>query len=281
VQHHEEYQLDPPSVDPLLHGSTTMIEEMLIMDDNETPMSRKDLLTQYEHLLAEYYALVADNDIQQNSMNDDQMLLMDESNGYYYEKNDSYEADIHVSIGTLYMEEFDKVISTSSITHAMTHFEQAVRLYEMSGDVDSNTNMALAKYNLFLLHLRGGNYRMAARRYNDAIDLFRNIESHSTDVTGMDESFKDPTLFTGSVNLHQHRSKRVQEPYQSSKQQHKTLTKSEASTTRTTSPTARAIDEETKHNVESATLPVVKEKPSLYVDLQNFLSQNQSAKEEL
>ena len=276
MQYHEEYQLDPPSVDPLSHGSTTIIDEILIMDDSDTPISRKDLLVQYEQLLEEYYTLIADSDLQQHSLHDDQMLLMDESNRYYYEKDDSYEADIHVSMGTLYMEEFDTVISTSSLTHAMIHFEQAERLYEMSGDVDSSTNMALAKYNLFLLHLRDGNYRMAARRYNDAIDMFRKIESHATDVNN---SFKGATLFTGNSNLQQHRSNRNQEPYQSSKQQHSTSSKSEIPTTRTESTTESAIDKEAKHDVESATLKKNKEKASIYVDLQHFLSQNQSRKE--
>ena len=213
-------------------------------------------------------------------MDDDQLLLMDESNGYYYDKDDIYEADIHVSIGTLYMEEFDMCSSTSSITHAMTHFEQAVRLYDMSGDsdVDRSTNMALAKYNLFLLHLRNGNYRMAVRRYNEFIDLFRKIDAYTTDED-IYESFNDPTQFTEQITSQQHRAKRNHEQYHLSKQRQTTLIKWDASTTKATSKTGNASAKDSKHEVESAMLS--EEQPSIYVDLQHFLTQNQSAKDEL
>ena len=274
VQYHEEYHLDPPSNDPLLHGSSTVVEEMLVMIDGETPSSRSDLLLQYEQLLADYNTLVANNNFQQqqNVMNDDQWLLMDESNEYYYEKDDIYEADIHVSIGILYMEEFDNGASTSSSTEAMTHFEQALRLYDRSVDADSSINMALAKYNLFLLHLRDGNYRVAARRYNEAIDLLRRIETTSTD---MDEDLNvDYKLLAEIKDLQQNRNKRNQQPYQSTKQR-KTSVKAEANsdtsipTSTTDSSRANSNDKGTRND-----------KASIYIDLQHFLSQNESTKEE-
>ena len=242
---------------------------------------------QYEQLLEDYSTLVADISIQQpqqNAMNDDQFLLMDESNGYYFEKDDIYEADIHVSIGTLYMEEFDSGIRTSSGTYAMTHFDQAVRLYEMSGDVDSTTNMALAKYNLFLLHLRDGNYRVAARLYNDAIVWLRKIDTTmaSTDSDLYDDYGIDPALFTEVSNLqHQRRNTRNQQPYKSSKQQQqqrkillkaetftgKSKTESTTGTGRVTNNAKNEIDVDSGTDTEAAN-------PTIYVDLQHFLSQN-------
>jgi hypothetical protein len=290
VQYHEEYQLDPPSNDPLLHGSTTVVDEMLVMDDTVRPVSRKELLAQYEQLLEDYNAVLADISTQQptqSAMNDDQLLMMDESNGYYYEKDDVYEADIHLSIGTLYLEEIDKGIRTSSMTDAMTHFDQAVRLYEMSGDADSTTNMALAKYNLFLLHLRDGNYRVAARRYNEAIVWLRKIDTMATDFDLYDDDSNniDPTLFHYLTSLpHQH-STRNHQPYKSSnQQQRKTFLKLETSAG--PSKTGAKMDKSTndENNVDQASsATVTKEKPSIHIDLQHFLSQNQSVllKEEL
>ena len=289
VQYHEEYQLDPPANDPIMHGSTTIVDEILVMDDTENPISRKDLLANYEQLLEDYHTSVADINLEQqehSTINDDQFLLLDESNGYSYQKDDVYEADIHLSIGTLYMEEFGQGIRTSRITQAMNHFEQAVRLYEMSGDVDSTINMALAKYNVFLLHLHDGNYRVASRRFNEAIDGLRQVDAIATaDADIYDDYYNDPTLVNEITNVQQQRNnKRNQQPYKSSKQQRKTLVKATTASTDTSKASSMAgrsfHHERYEDDVESTT--AMKGKPSIYVDLQHYLNQNESSvKEEL
>jgi hypothetical protein len=213
-------------------------------------------------------------------MNDDELLLMNGSNEYYYEKDDIYEADIHLSIGTLYIKEFDKGTFTSnSFTNAMTHLDQAVRLYEMSSDDTDHsitTNMTLAKYYLFLLHLRDGNYHFAAQRYNDAIDWLRKLDALVlTDSDMFEDNDIDPNLFAEESILQHQPTKRNPQPFKSLKQQQRKKTYESEKTTRISKMRRATNRGSNEVNVESAS--DTEEKPSIYIDLQHYLSQNQSA----
>jgi hypothetical protein len=267
VQLYEQYHLDPPFNDPLLLHSPSMIE-----NNGDRPISKNDLLIQYERSLEEYYALFSDYDFEQQHsvfFNDD-ILSVDESNGsnnYYYDKDDGYEADLHVLIGTLYMESDNQSSGQNSISLASNHFEQAVRLYDISGEVHS-TNMALAKYNLFLLHLRDGDYRTASSLYNDAIDTLRMID---TTIAHTDSSM----FIVGIMNewVQQYRTLHKNQPFKSKRQLN--LRESQASTKSDTSTRNYKIVRSSKENKKTES--------SLFIDLQHFLtvSQNHTQEDEL
>jgi hypothetical protein len=271
VQFHEQYRLDPPFIDPLqLHSSTTTEDMIRTENDIDHPISKNDFLIQYERLLEEYYALFVDSDLEQQRTvpSNDDIFDMDASNdNYYYDTDDGYEADLHVSIGTLYMELHTTPSSSSStISQATNHFEQAVRLYQASGEVHS-TNMALAKYNLFLLHLRDGDYRTASLRYNDAVDALRTI-----DVT---TEHPDSSIFIiemMTVWKQGYRNVRKQQPYKST-QRHNDPKESQSSINAETSTRDYKIVKSTKDSSNTGS--------SLYVDVQHFLSQNYTSRDEL
>jgi hypothetical protein len=147
VEWNEKYNLDPP-VDPLTAAD---------LDGNTAAM-----LTEHEKNLEEYLKMF-DGDT--GAMLDGGY---DEDTGeeYDYEKDDGYEGDLHLSLGSLYM-----ALGGDNSALAASHLEQAVRLYELSGEREGD-NTATAKFNLAILHLRSGDYRASARWHGEALDGF-------------------------------------------------------------------------------------------------------------
>jgi tetratricopeptide (TPR) repeat protein len=278
VQLHEEYQLDPPFIDPLHYDSSTIVDDAKSMDNNDSPT-----LLELEQLLEEYHTLVSDTNInKQHALNDDEMLLMDESNQYYYEKDHAYEANIHMSLGEMYTEV--KKASTSSITQATFHFEKAVRLYEIEGD-EQNTNVALAKYNLFLLHLRDGDYRTAMRWYDEAIDLLEVMNPSDELPADWYYELNDLSWISGRADLQNDRntqSQHQQKSTRSHQEQQRTSLHSDASASDTATKAGSSVKQGKRSkqlNIRLTTKNTVGS--SIYINLQHYLSQNDTHKEEL
>jgi tetratricopeptide (TPR) repeat protein len=180
---HETYRLQPPVNDPILLA--TIVDDTATTD-HDRATTKQEVLMEHERTLDEYYSLYKNGNLHV-TMSDDVIYNDEYNNG----KDDAYEADVHVSIGMLYKEmDTSNSGSTSSSTLASSHFQQAIRLYEMSGDVLCSS-MAIAKYNLFLLHMRDGDYRAAIFQYNDAIDVLSKLDI--TDFSSYDE-YDDPSL---------------------------------------------------------------------------------------
>jgi hypothetical protein len=242
------------------------------MIDSSSTVTIKEMLADYVHTLEEYHALFPDDTQNAFPLPIDDMLV-DESTGseYYFEKDDSYEADLHVAIGTLYAElATSTTTGERSITDATSHFQQAIRLYEMSGERQS-ANMALAKYNLSILHFQNGDFRMASNRYSDALDIFRSIQDINGDGLHVDD-----------MELLASRLAQQQKNLQFSGHHHQPHRTSKSQTTRTTKVTvARKTNEATSVKQQGAITNWKEGASSILLDVHRFLHQNDSQQDEL
>jgi len=219
VEWYERYNLESPAVGGL----------EFFQSGDENPVEAFEMaLQQYKEIFSDEGAIY------------DEEGYFDEATGEtYYEKDDGYEADLHASIGALYMGGDDHIL-------AVSHLLEAIRLYDLAGEPDGQ-NMASAKFNLAALRLRNGEYRESARLHGEALDIFHRIigdgEGAAGGGLGLDEIH----------NLLQKRRKEQQQ-------------QTDAFETTPTRPDPKA-----KNSRGQAML----------IDIDNFLHQNDSLKEEL
>lgn len=147
----EKYNLDPPP--------SAATDPMFVDESSDA------LLKEYELLLQEY------NDIFANDGYDQGAYFDGTTGGLYYERDDGYEGGLHMSLGVLYS--MSRGGDEENDVLAASHLEQAIRLYEMSGE--EGQNMASVKFNLANLRLRSGDYRESAKLYKEALDIFQTI----------------------------------------------------------------------------------------------------------
>lgn len=124
-------------------------------------------IAEYENLLQEYHESFSVDDVGQY----DREGYFDDENGYLM-KDDAYEADIHVFLGMLYLTRGDDPVL------AIVHFEQATKLYEVSGEGQS-ANMASAKISLASLFLQTKEFDKSAFVYAEAVDIYRSTGLNS------------------------------------------------------------------------------------------------------
>jgi tetratricopeptide (TPR) repeat protein len=244
VEWNVKYDLDPPAVDQSAAD---------FMGGGD---STDDMVAEYERVLQEYLEMFADDTV--GGMDG----FFDEASGEtYYEKDDGYEGDLHTSIATLYMARGDN----SENILAASHLEQAVRLYELSGEQDGQ-NMATAKFNLSILHARNGDYLASAQLHSEALDIFRAVVGEGVNPMGMgvDEL---------STLLEQ------QQQEQNSAYQNQHFTTSKTTTTSSSTATSQAT-KKTAPSMQAANT-ANDAGPTILVDVQRFLSQNDSLREEL
>lgn len=263
VEWNEKYRLDPPADD------SSFADEF----EGET----SELMAEYEEILEEYQEMFAADG--RSAMEG----FFDEMSGEtYYEKDDGYEGDLHMSLGALYMSRSDN----SESIQAASHLEQAIRLYELSGEAQSQ-NMASAKFDLSILHLRNGEYRMSARRHGEALDIFRTVMGDDDGSVG--GSVEELNSFLPQRELPQQIQPQQQDSSSSSSKAG-SATGPAASRQRQRSTTNKGTAMDRDHASRQNRLSMVeankidatgKGGPTIVVDVHRFLSQNDSYKDEL
>lgn len=244
VEWYEKYRLDPPA-DPPMDAAADLMEG-----------DTAEMVAEYERILLEYLEMFAD-DTAAAAMDG----FLDETTGEtYYEKDDGYEGDLHMSIGSLYMARSDN----SESIQAASHLEQAVRLYELSGEVQSQ-NMATVKFNLSILHLRNGDYPMSARLHGEALDIFRAVIGDGVNPMAMGDEELNSLLLM---------QQEQEESYFQATRTSKTTTTTSPQTKGSKAPSVQAT--KTAGGGGGGGGP-----PTILVDVQRFLSQNDSLREEL
>lgn len=213
--------------------------------------SEEEQIQQIEHALNEYHDLLMNGEADTIIMEEMEEAGMMEDY-YYVEKSDAYEGDLHNKLGTLYLNRGDHVLASS-------HLQEAIRLYELDGEQDE-INMASAKYNLSLLHLRAGEYQYSANLYNEALDAFKASVGEGLNPLSSDLDILDIT------NLVRKRATKKADDTESLHQSNK---KPKNDGKQTTDQIVLKAD------------PDGREEPKIFVDLENFLKQNDSVKEEL
>jgi tetratricopeptide (TPR) repeat protein len=108
-----------------------------------------------------------------NDLRDMDASVQIEEGEEYYQRDDGYEGDLHLSIGTLYLDRNDFVSAAS-------HLDQAIQLYELSGETEER-NTADAKYNLAILHFRNADFLASDAAYNSALDTYRKVVGDGMD----------------------------------------------------------------------------------------------------
>jgi tetratricopeptide (TPR) repeat protein len=100
----------------------------------------------------------------------------------YLGKDDLYEGDIHMSLGSLFLAKGDLVSAGS-------HLSQSIKLYELSGE-EEDRNLADAKFNMSVLKYRTGEYALSREFYDSALDIYRDVVGAGIDprMAGMDPS---------------------------------------------------------------------------------------------
>lgn len=224
------------------------------------------MLAGYEQRLQEY--LEAFDGDTSGMLEDGYDEMLDELYEYN-EKDDGYEGDLHLSIGALYMAQ-----GGDNNLFAASHLEQAVRLYELSGERDGE-NTATAKFNLSILHLRGGDYRASAQLHGEALDIFRSVNEENVSLTGLLGVNELRTLMIQHPQR-QESSRNDDQPSPSTKA--KAASPATQTTTTTTRESHSSI-KETKPSLQAAADH--SDGPSILIDVNSFLNQNNSLKEEL
>jgi tetratricopeptide (TPR) repeat protein len=91
-------------------------------------------------------------------------LLNDDGYDYYYQRDDEYEGDLHVTLGALYL-------SNDDLEKAMVYFENAISLYQIN---DSHSRrMADAKTNMAMALFRARQFQESIRVHTEALELYR------------------------------------------------------------------------------------------------------------
>jgi tetratricopeptide (TPR) repeat protein len=241
VDWNEQYGKDPAWDPSTMYatGSSSMITV------------EEEQIQQVEQALNEYHDLLMDGEADTIILEEMEEAVMMEDY-YYVEKSNAYEGDLHNKLGTLYLNRGDHVLASS-------HLQEAIRLYELDGEQDE-INMASAKYNLSLLHLRAGEYQNSANLYSEALDIFKTSIGEGLNPLSSDFDILEMT------NLVRERATKKNDNTKSS---HQSNEKPKNNGEETTDQT---VLKETLNRQES---------PKVFVDLENFLKQNESIKEEL
>jgi tetratricopeptide (TPR) repeat protein len=244
--------------------------------------SSAGLLSEYELLLKDY---------QESLFNDasgdmDDMPEMCEMAGQAedYGRDNVYEADLHRNIGVLYL----MIGSTHSIVpggdndiRSASHFKEAMRLYELTGESFAE-GMGITKYTYSIYHLRNGNYRLSEKLYAEALDIFHSVAK----ANGEDNS---PFTMGGLQQQQQQQQQNLQLHHSLQSSQRKQnvvkLTQATDDADSVSSTTASRHPKETKpatiQAVTTTGQPGQQKSSTILVDVQQFLKQNDSIKEEL
>lgn len=204
-------------------------------------------IQEYERLLEEYVDGTATDDVGQY----DRDGYFDDSEGYLI-KDDGYEADIHSSLGVLYMAQGQENVM------AAIHLEHAARMYEQNGERDS-PSMASVKLSLAELYLQSRDYEKSAVAHAEAINIFR--------ATGA-ASFGGADTLGGLASLISQAQQAAQgeQPTTSGGGDH-------ASSTSSQQPLATTQKAEKVLPTDQAS--------GMVIDLQSFLEQNETDHDEL
>jgi tetratricopeptide (TPR) repeat protein len=105
-----------------------------------------------------------------------------EEDQIYRGKDDLYEGDIHVNLGSMFLAKGDLVSAES-------HLNQAIKLYVLSLE-DEDRNLGDAKFNMAVLKYRTGEYALSREFYDSALDIYRDVVGGGVDprMVGMDAS---------------------------------------------------------------------------------------------
>jgi tetratricopeptide (TPR) repeat protein len=248
---------------------TDVLDEGM-MDEGATD----SLLAEYEMVLSEYLESLADHNQAFASAGDLGEYFDELGGGMPHGKDNAYEADLHLSLGALYLSRSSSGSGDNSIQSA-SHLEQALRLYELSGESHTE-NMATTKYNLSIYHLRNGDYQQSALFYAESLDIF---QTFATDEAG------DSTLGAAAANvklsLHsllsstQQRKPQSRTPPPTATDNAKSQLSSDKRATSSTKPSlVQAVSINDEHDGRQ-------KRPAILVDMQQFLQQNDSSKDEL
>jgi tetratricopeptide (TPR) repeat protein len=249
---------------------TDVLDEGM-MDEGATD----SLLAEYEMVLSEYLESLADHNQAFASAGDLGEYFDELGGGMPHGKDNAYEADLHLSLGALYLSRSSSGSGDNSIQSA-SHLEQALRLYELSGESHTE-NMATTKYNLSIYHLRNGDYQQSALFYAESLDIFQ---------TFVADEVGDPTLGAAAaaanvkLSLHsllsstQQRKPQSRTPPTTNDNAKSQLSSDKQATSSTKPSLVQAVSINDEHDGRQ-------KRPAILVDMQQFLQQNDSSKDEL
>jgi tetratricopeptide (TPR) repeat protein len=254
VEWYETYNIEP---------RTDVLDEGM-MDEGATD----SLLDEYEMVLSEYLESLADHNQAFASAGDLGEYFDELGGGMPHGKDNAYEADLHLSIGALYLSRS----SGDNNIQSASHLEQALRLYELSGESHTE-NMATTKYNLSIYHLRNGDYRQSAVFYAEALDIFQTfVTDGASDFAAANVKQSLHSLLSSTQQRKpQSRTPPAADNAKSQSSSDKRATSSPAST-KPSLVQAISIDDEYDGR---------QKRPAILVDMQQFLQQNDSSKDEL
>lgn len=131
-----------------------------------------ETIKQYEAVLEEYREKILNDPTTGNVPLNGEHLA--EGEGVYH-KNDYFEGDIHMTLGTLYMS------TSADYVQAESHFRQAIQLYQLSSDIQTIKAMADCRYNLASLLFQMKKYDDSAETRKMALDAYREIVGEGVD----------------------------------------------------------------------------------------------------
>jgi tetratricopeptide (TPR) repeat protein len=260
VDWYETYNIEPRT-DALDDG---------MMDGGST----ESLLAEYEIVLSEYLESLADDNQAFASAGDLGEYFDELGGGMPHGKDSAYEADLHLSIGALYLSRSSHGSGDSSIQSA-SHLEQALRLYELSGESQTE-NMATTKYNLSIYHLRNGDYQQSATFYAEALDIFQTFATDEASDFNFGAAANVKQSLHSLLSPTQHRKPQSRTPptIDNAKSQSSSDKRASSSSTSTKPSLVQAISIDDEHDGRQ-------KRPVILVDMQQFLQQNDSSKDEL
>jgi tetratricopeptide (TPR) repeat protein len=259
VEWYETYSIEPRA---------EVLDEGM-MDEGATD----SLLAEYEMVLSEYLESLTDHNQAFAAAGDLGEYFDELVGGMPHGRVNAYEADLHLSIGALYLSRSSSGSGDNSIQSA-SHLEQALRLYELSGESHTE-NMATTKYNLSICHLRNGDYQQSAVFYAEALDIFQTFTAEEASDSTLGASNVKQSLHSLLSSTQQRKPQSRTPPTSANAKSQSSSDKRATSSSTSTKPSlvqAVSIDE------ENAGRP---KRPAILVDMQQFLQQNDSSKDEL
>jgi tetratricopeptide (TPR) repeat protein len=172
IQWHEQHRLPPP---PALKTASSGS-----MRDDAS--SRDEAIQEYEQILEEYREAMAGSSGVPYEGADEEELPYSVDN-----RQDGYEGDLHMNLGSLYMANGDTFA-------AISHLQQAMQLYERSDEKGDDSNAADVKFTLSELHFRNGDYQASMQLHEQALDLYR--RAHGDGVNPIEDAVPkvEPTV---------------------------------------------------------------------------------------
>ena len=149
--------------------------------ENANALHDGDTLQQHIDALQDYRSM-----INGGTLNEKEVTLEglnnDANNDYYYQRDDGYEGDLHLTLGTLYL-------SNDDLEKAMTYFENAISLYQTSSDDANSHRMADAKTNLAMAFFRARQFQESIRLHTEALELYQTL--YGDGVNPLTQEFED------------------------------------------------------------------------------------------